>query len=766
MKNQNRRKSSARIIRWVVAGMAAIVVCVADAETFDYVNTGVATGAWTVDSNWHRNNNYPGNLAGRWDVANVNSAVSGNYTVVLDQALPGNIDDLNIANTLGTATVEISVPLTIVKSTALGQNGRLVIDGVAVTGGIIGFGPDSELVLNNGGSRVLTGNGALSIGSATVGAVTALVTSASAQSTGNGILDFNNRDLRVGAHADFGLNYLCIENGVVLTNVNLQTGFLGDDNTVVVDGATVHTATAHVGNDGGAVNGGNGNLLLLDNGAIVKVGRGMTTKPRAMDNRLVIKNGSQMMGFTDNITFGRGGTNNSITVTGEGSVLDLNKRDFRFGNYDSSVLSSGASLYVGNGGVVLNAAKFQIPGEDGPAYKSRLVVDNGKIFGSGNSLFGSNGIECEFDVMGENALMTANNMNIGYCEVARNSAFVSTGNVMRVMNGATVIVTNNMSIAAVNGGIAAGALNMSGNRLEISNGGRVFVGNTINICDRGTDCLDNVLEVSTGGLLETRNITINSGSKGPVGGNFIYAQDAIMQFITHNPAINLYDGATVTLENSTLSFRNVTSGDINSVDIPILTNSANIAKIAFIGDTALRLSASMNRANTVQSYTFDKGLGAAHFYRLDLVDGITHYRSLNGAGQLAFGAQGEMFCSNTTATVALATTVDGSLTVLDSTVTFERNLVVNGDLFIDTDAVAAGGNIITVEGDLTLGPNSRIFIKGKSQEPVTIVYNGVRSGKFAEKVCADENYAIMYGTGDDSVITLSHAPLGTLMIVR
>ena len=765
MKNQNRQNTSFGAIRWVVAGMVASAVCVAHAETYGYVNTGAATGSWADAANWSKPGvGFPGSIAGNYDVANVNNAVSGDYAVDLDQALPGNIDDVNIANASGTATVKITSPLTIYKTTSIGQNARLVIDGVAVTGGVIGFGPYSELVLNNGGSRVLTGNGTLSVGSGTVGAVTALVTSASAQITGNDILDYGNRTLQVGAHANFGANLLRVEKGAVLTNLTLQAGFAGFGNAVVIDDAKLFTIGHITLGDGNG--GGCGGLLLLDNGAEAYAGsnpaRTLGTGNYLRDNRVVISNGSKLYTYNTTGYFGRGGTNNTVTVTGAGSLFDMGGNAVRVGCYFNNVPSANNALRILDGGVVTNAVGLQVNDDAGPGFGNELVVDNGKLYGS-NFLIAPNGRDSVFRVTGENALVAGPGSNTGITFAERKSGgHYFTGcydNVMTVSDGGTV---SNFTLS-----VAMNGANMVGNRLEVTNGGRLFlnVGNgRFTLAGAVSNAWDNVAAFSGGGLLEAREIFINAGATGPVHDNYMTFENSILQFPIHNPNITLNGDAFIKFENSTISYRGVTT-DGGGIDVANM--NGNVAKLSFVGDTALRLSASKNRSDANATYTFDKGLGANHYYRLDLMDGPTHYRSNNAdLHTLTFGTQGELFCSNTTATVSIATTVDGSLTVLDSSVTFERNLVLNGDLFIDTDAVAAGGNIITVAGDLTLGPGSRIFIKGKSQEPVTIAYNGVRSGTFAEKTCVDANYGVSYSAGGNGAITLTYAPLGTLMIVR
>ena len=740
----------------VVVGLIAGAAFTVRAVDYNYIQTS-GTSLWTTSANWHQpNDQFPGDTPAQSDNAYVNQSAAGDYTVLLDQTLPGILNVLRIDNPFaGKATVAMSAPQTIGNQTTLATNGRLVIDGVAVTGGGLYFMSGSELVLNNGGSRV-TANATQYIAENLSGTTNFLTSTQSPA----GLLNMQNSTLRIGTGAAFGNNLFRVDNGVVMTNINLQVGWAGYGNAVVIDNATFFSSHHINLGDGG----GSGGLLLLDNGAVVHAnysgGRSLVTGNNVRDNRVVITNGARLYTYGDGL-LGNGGTNNSITVTGEGSLFDMGRKSIRVGGYNNN-LPAGNALHILNGGVVTNAVGLQIHNDAGPGFNNKLIVDNGKLYGE-NFLIAPNGRGCLFEVKGKNALVAGPGVSTGITFAQRkNGGHYFTGasnNVMRVSNGGTI--SNFVVSVAIDGA------NMVSNRLEVTNGGRIFmnVGNgRLSLAAAVSNAWGNVATFSGGSLLEAKEIYINASATGPVRDNYISFEDSVLQFPQHNPGITLTGDAYITFKNSTISYRGVTQ-DGGGIDVANM--NGNVAKMTFVGDTALRLSGSRNRSDANATYVFDKGLGANHYYRLDLMDGPTLYRSNNNAAHtLTFGAQGELFCSNTTATVSLATTVNGKMTVLDSEVLFERGLVLNGDLFINTDATANGPVIINVMGDLELGPASRIFINGKSESDVLINYSGDLRGRFAQKLCLDASYAIGYGTGNDSAIGLHYAPPGTLFMLR
>ena len=176
-----------RIHRAPLAGaIIGLVTCAAHnavAENYDYTNIGAgAAGQWKNPAEWLRTNgttgDYPGDTTRRTDAANVNQPANADYTVTLDSPLAGTLGVLTVGNPSGNAkaTVVLATPLNPVGDTVMQRNGRVVLDGVAMTGGALVFTNGGELVLDKGGSRVVTGTQLISNGN--IGAVTALAMSA------------------------------------------------------------------------------------------------------------------------------------------------------------------------------------------------------------------------------------------------------------------------------------------------------------------------------------------------------------------------------------------------------------------------------------------------------------------------------------------------------------------------------------------------------------------------------------------------------------
>ena len=738
----------------LLAGFASGAI----ADDFNYINTSASEGDWGVAANWRRvqgGTGFPGDSAGRTDAVNINEASVSDYLVRAPAGLAGGVGTVKISNPAGgVATLFVAHPL-VVGYTLLEGNGRLVIDGASVTGGNINFYGSSVLELNNGGARIGASDHMTVDGGAAGGAVVRIT---SADPSSAGVLRMSG-DLRIGATAAGSGNALIVERGVSLTNGTLQVSRDGSGNSFVVDGAVVNfTAGGMMG-----YNGGSEGLVFLDNGAVVNMAGGLGAGRlayQAVGHRVVVTNGSSLS--TRGVgTFGQAGTNNSVVVTGKGSVWNMNNENFKFGEFANGGMSAGNVFRIEDGGVVANGKEFFITSDAGAGVSNRLVVSNGKLFGT-SLQFGPTGRFCSFDVSGGEALVSGvsngNSINIAF-NGAKSPLFYhtgATGNVMRVFNGATV--TNlNVYVGSTGAGIV-------GNRLEVSNGGRVFAYETFGVCEAGSNSWDNAAVFTGGSLLEANVIRVNYNALAPVGGNFISFDESVLQFRRNNPSFTINADGFISVNNSTVSFRGVSDVNVNCSKV-----GGTIASLAFSGHNALRFSGSSNVAGN-QSYTFDKTPDPTTFFRLEMVDGATMYRTQNPASQaLAFGGEGELFCSNTTAVVAMPCVVDGSFTVLDSAVEFTHDLAINGSLAINTDMVGDERNFIVVDGDLALGAESKLVVGGKSQEAAHICYNGSLVGRFAEKAFTPsphgQPYAVSYDAANKK-ITIKPAPSGTLVIVK
>jgi hypothetical protein len=255
--------------------------------------------------------------------------------------------------------------------------------------------------------------------------------------------------------------------------------------------------------------------------------------------------------------------------------------------------------------------------------------------------------------------------------------------------------------------------------------------------------------VVNGGLFDAPSIYVGSNTWGRLTCN-----GGILQFRATTPGISIRETGGVVLTNGTISFRNVTAANVAWQD----------AKIVYGGNNSFRLNHATN-ATTGQSYVFDTGLGASHYYRLELVNRVTRYRG--GAGdRLAIGSGGSMLVSNTTATVDLVFTNNGTLTITKSTLTLNQPANLQGTLRIDLGNLGSPSGVLAA-GNLTLGPSSTLALYGTPPEDgaTLCTYSGTRSGTFGSVTGLPDTYGIRYGAASNGSILLVRLR-GTMITVR
>ena len=282
-----------------------------------------------------------------------------------------------------------------------------------------------------------------------------------------------------------------------------------------------------------------------------------------------------------------------------------------------------------------------------------------------------------------------------------------------------------------------------------TNSGIIFeCGNQTN----GYNAISNVISIASGGILETPVLTATNN----LNWNYITNNGGIYQFPGSNPVVRSSgSGAGIYLNNGTIAFRGITNADVlcNQSGKP-LDSAANMT---FAGTNAFRLNAATNRADISQTYTFDPGLGAANFYRLEMINGSTRYRGVAGSALTigsSVGSGGQMLCTNTTAQVDLVFTNNGTLTIENSTLTLTNSATINGTVVIDQNnlsaAAIAGGAILA--SNVTLGASSAFQLSGGVGTNLTIMtYSGHLSGTF-NSVHLPNGYTIIYGSGNNSAV--------------
>ena len=243
----------------------------------------------------------------------------------------------------------------------------------------------------------------------------------------SGATYWDNAGLTVGLNG--GGNTLAVSNAnslVRTTNLNLGSDPFGGNSLVVSDGAVVsYTAHLYVGGGSGTgnrvhisgvgtvvtnrVNGydltigqrGDGNSLVVDDGAFVSVyrtvyagGHSNTTTEGGDRNTIEIKgSGTRVEGLTGGLHLGKKGSSNTATVS-DGAVLytagiKIGAMDLQSSSTDVRQPASSNVLYVVDGGIVTNFSGTVYAGAGSAAFDNALVVSNALLY-SQSYVYGNN----------------------------------------------------------------------------------------------------------------------------------------------------------------------------------------------------------------------------------------------------------------------------------------------------------------------------------------------------------------------------------------
>ena len=309
-----------------------------------------------------------------------------------------------------------------------------------------------------------------------------------------------------------------------------------------------------------------------------------------------------------------------------------------------------------------------------------------------------------------------------YVSVANSSGVTVTNNFVTIDNG-YLYVTNSASSAITlgSGGISSGAL-------TIRNGGLVMANNLFTGVGTGTG----MVTVTSGGVLEANVISNNT-----TAGSYNTNNGGIYQFSTTTPTLVPNGAGNIAVNNGGVSFRAVTNADVMSNWNGPLTN------LTFSGANNFRLNAATNTAAASQTYVFDPSLGVTNYAGLEMVNGATRYRGQAG-NTLVIGSGGQMLCSHTAAVVDLPFTNNGTLTLINSTLSFATNATFNGSLHIDAGHLLSLTATV-LASNLTLGASSSLVVTGVGTNATLITYTAL-SGGFSS-ITAPTGYGISVANG-------------------
>ncbi len=442
--------------------------------------------------------------------------------------------------------------------------------------------------------------------------------------TSGALWDLGNATLRIGAGGAAGVagssNTLVITGGGIVTNV--QRFFLSDNNT-------------GVGNQLIVTNGGKLFLLNTGTSAIGQSGFGS-------GNRVVCAGGGFIS--SGNITIGNAATtNNSILITGSGSVWNMNNAALRAGAGGTAGHNDNVAIITA-GGVLTNVGGTFICDNAAGNANGVIVSDGGRFFSSGevrvgttvnssNSFYLVGGIGASSVVSNGgtvsvgfttgsqfNRLVVTNaSFNCGNLNVGNNATAGS--NTVSILAGATV----DMRATRINFGGFGGALTIQAgivtncgevivgnsahfNTLIITNGGRLYSGAAGTLWNIGRSTGSNNLVVvagggatwdaggqsvvigqQVGGILPSNNTVIVSAGGVFTNGSILVADGGNEQLIMDGGKIavsqlRVFPGQTATFSSGTLEFSNLRVDGTMAGSAPITV--ANGATLQGVGSIA------------------------------------------------------------------------------------------------------------------------------------------------------------------------------------
>jgi hypothetical protein len=437
-----------------------------------------------------------------------------------------------------------------------------------------------------------------------------------------------------------------------------------------------------------------------------------------------------------------------------------------------SVTVSGGLLVVTNaaGGAVIGiggAGIGDMTVSNGTLLADAIVIGQAVAGGRGeltlmDSMVRAKSIAVGYSSRGTLNLVSGTNIfTVGPQSISQNGAVWMTGGLLVTTNTQFQLGINNGpgAMTVSNGTWMASSIyvgwNRHGNSLTIR-GGQVLATDHVWInVFAGTTSTNNVLLITSGGLLEALGLQIN-GTAGY--GNVITNSGGVYQFFQPGPTINT-NGGPIYINGGTISYRNVTT-----VDVKGNWSGTQLTKMTWSGTNAFRLNNSTNLQSTNQTYTFASNLGSTNYARLELVNGSTCYRS---NVTVTVGTGGSVLFSNTTALLQgqLVVTNGGGMTVADSSVTITGACAVAENSMINWSSNALGS--VVYARTLTLPVNATFTLNGPIGSDETrilfSVTNSIMGSPTAWTVSPVSHQVAIDGT---TLVLEPKPPRGTVIGIR
>jgi len=501
------------------------------------------------------------------------------------------------------------------------------------------------------------------------------------------------------------------------TNVS----WFGEDNVAEVTGSgSVWNTTSElrVGQEG------NRNQLLITSGGRVNAGTslyvGYDGSQGGTNNSVVVTGSGSLLNAASVLGVGYGQQYNTLTVTGTGA------RATAGAYFGVGIYAPNNQAFILNGGQV--AAPITYVGGVGDFRSSNSVLT---ISGSGAVM--SNTSETIVGYVGSsNRMVIANGgrvetLGVGWLGYYYQPVHPWLG------NNNSVEVTGSNSLWNVGGDLRVGREGY-GNQLVISDGGRVNAAGAIIVGQNTGTASNNTIVITGPGSILHGNTFISVGNNGVysggdnshllvtdrgtlevnslVGGTSTSAgsisnRGGVYQFTSPTPFVTLYGPGTVSMTNATVSYRGVVGADINNTEV---------AKISKQGNNSFQLDNSTN-ANPV-SYKFDSVANTgnpSNYQRLALLNNARWVSAFltNGPGGAIQGGAGDVVEVTRNFIIERPTNPSAEFDLASSTVLFSGGVghtnAITGDDLGNNGSVGFADGFTAVNfsyGKLSLGSSS------------------------------------------------------------
>ena len=591
----------------------------------------------------------PGSLWTNKDIIYVGNASANNRLVVSNSA------QLISGNTSGVGS-------------RIGNQSGADNNSVTTTGNGSSWNASSQLTVGHdgkGNQLTIANSGAVSSTTFAIGGSSG--NSNIAMVTGSGSLWTNTSTTAVTVGSTGSDNQLRILDGgkVVNSGATSVLGGTGTNNLALVSGngsswELVGGANLNIGNGAGSY----GNQLVISNqGRVTMQTLIIANNATSSGNSVLVTGNGSLLSNTVNITVGANGYGNQLTIRDGARAVN------NVVTVGSAASASNNTLLVTGAGSVLENTAASTPFTIGASGSSnRMIIAEGGLVSSSLGLVGQQ------DASGNNHVLVTDNGSVW-----TNASTLTVGGNPSVGVGGfgnQLVISNGGKVYSSQGRVGFGSSTATNNSVVLTGSGSlwqnsqsVVVGSNAFGRGRGS------ILVEDGATLEVSHLSGNSLVGGLNGSGTISNRNAIYQFTTGNPGIVPNTAGALSISNGVIAFRDVDNADIRGSKG--VGNGSTLADMSWAGNNTFRLNASSN--TTIggvgsQTYTFNTGLGPTNYTRLEMINGQTLYRN----GNIAIGSGGSMLASNTVGQVTGIVTNLGTITVVNSTMTWSSNVVVVG----------------------------------------------------------------------------------------